>query len=95
MQSAQELAASIPNLARSVDEQALAVWLERQGLTLEQLQVGGVRSARPRHLVEARRLVAEFLRRREWSYPQIAELLGYAEHTSIIYLLKSRRSSAA
>lgn len=91
MQTAQELADSIPNLERAVDEQALAIWLERQGLTLEEIRVGGLRASRPKHRIEARRLVAEFLRARGWSYPMIAELLGYAEHTGAMYLIRSRR----
>jgi hypothetical protein len=93
VQTPQELAASIPDLERSVDEQALRIWLERQGLTLEELRVGGVRASRPKHRVEARRLVAEFLRNRGWSYPMISELLGYAEHTGAMYLIRSRRAS--
>lgn len=93
MQSAQELAAAIPDLERSVDQQALTIWLERNGMTLEQLRVGGVRASRPKHLVEARRVAAEFLRSRGWSYPMIAAQLGYAEHTSVLYLLRSRRPS--
>lgn len=91
MQSAQELADSLPNLAVSVDRQALAIWLHRQGMTLDELKVGGVRASRPKHLVEARRLVAEFLRQRGWSYPMISRELGYAEHTGAMYLIKSRR----
>jgi hypothetical protein len=94
VQTAQELADSIPDLEVSVDEKALVIWLERNGMTLEQLRVGGIRASRPKHLVEARRLAAEFLRRRGWSYPMIARELGYAEHTSVLYLLNGRRRSA-
>lgn len=91
MESAQQLAASMPDLDHSVDEQALGLWLDRNHMTLEQLRVGGIRASRPKHLVEARRVVAEFLRSRGWSYPMIADKLGYAEHTAVIYLLNSRR----
>lgn len=93
MESAQELAASIPDLERSVDQQALGLWLERNGMTLEELRVGGVTASRPKHLVEARRVAAEFLRSRGWSLPMIAAKLGYADHTSIVYLLNSRRTA--
>lgn len=93
MQTAQELADSIPDLAHSVDEQALAIWLDRQGFTLAEIKVGGLRASRPKYLVEARRLAAEFLRSRGWSYPMISELLGYAEHTGAMYLIRSRRSA--
>lgn len=93
MQTAQELADTIPDLDVSLDQQALAIWLERNNMTLELLRVGGIRAARPKHLVEARRLAAEFLRGRGWSLPMIARELGYAEHTAVLYLLNSRRTA--
>ena len=95
MQSAQELADSLPDIQVAVDKQALAIWLRRQGLALADIQVGGIRAPRPKWVVEARRLAAEFLRSRGWSYPMIARELGYAEHTAILHLLKSRRIPAA
>jgi hypothetical protein len=93
VQSAQELADSIPDLPGlpELDRQALVLWLRRQGLTLEQIQVRGIRAARPRHLVRARRQAARFLRSRGWSYPMIARELGYVEHTAVLFLLRGRK----
>lgn len=91
MQSAHELAATIPDLDPTLDLRALSIWLERNHLSIEELRVGGVHAARPKHLVEARRIAAEFLRSRGWSLPMIARELGYAEHTAVLYLLRSRR----
>jgi hypothetical protein len=64
--------------------------IARRGTTLEALQ----RSDKRPHMVEARRLVAHLLFHDfGWRPVEIAKLLGYADHSGVVPLLK--RSSGA
>jgi chromosomal replication initiation ATPase DnaA len=85
---AARLAATLPDLDDRLDIEALRIWAQRQGLTLEQLDPAAGQTGRQ---VAARRIAAGFLRRRGWSYPRIARALGYQDHTSVMHLLRTAR----
>lgn len=76
--------ATLPDLTRTSDLEELDRWLRRQGITRAEL---ALHKRRPPHLVTGRRIVAHWLRARGWSLMQIAELLGYADHSSVVNLL--------
>jgi len=46
---------------------------------------------RTRRLVEARRIIAQFLYERGWSLREIGWELGGRHHTTVLYLLRGRR----
>lgn len=78
----------LPDLTAVISPQEIEAWLGRQGFTFDQLVA---RDNRPL-MVEARRIVARFLRQRGWSYPAIGRYLQ-RDHTTVMSLLGARPRS--
>lgn len=76
---------SLPDLRETLARRSVDKWLGRQGLTLERLNAGG----KTPFEVEARRMVARFLRAGGWSFPAIGAYLE-RDNSSIQNLLKPR-----
>ena len=76
----------LPDLRSAWPRRTVEAWLARQQLTLEDLRG----PSREPELVEARRLVCQYLRRHGFSFPQIARYLN-RDHSTVQYHIKGRK----
>lgn len=77
----------------SVSRPALEAAAQRHQVTIEQLRSPD--ECRTVNALRARGDVALALRLQGWSTPRIAKVLGYRNHTSVLYLLKMRERWSA